>query len=328
MRPFWPLLLTLAAFAQSPGATITGAITDPDGHPISAAPIQLRQVYSGERRDAVSSKNGSYTFSGLPAGTYDLLIPEVGFTYAKLERKSIAVTGVQTLQLDLRMEWAGNLGTIGDDDSVILRSNRPPPPTGPAPRMQDGHPDLSGVWNGQNDPNPEKPSALAWAEAIVKGRAQKDNPSTLCLPGDVLFDSPNPFEVIQTAKQVLIIGEYNVGAMREIFLDGRAHPKEPNPTWMGHSIGKWEGDTLVVDTVGFNDRSWLDMDYPHTEALHVVTRYRRPDLGHLDVSISIEDPGTFTKSWKVHTVWDLTPGEEIQEFICENNKDPQHMGGK
>ena len=323
-----PLLAAVAALAQAPRGSITGVVSDPNGDKVVAAPIQLTNTGTGQRYDSVTSKEGGYSFSRLPAGSYDVGIPDIGFTYAKYERKNITVTAAQTLRLDLRIEFAGNLGTIGDDDSVILRSNRRGPPSGPAPRMPDGHPDLSGVWNGQNDANPEKPSALAWAEALAKNRQEKDNPSTLCLPGDILLDSPNPFEIVQTSKKVVIIGEYNVGALREIYLDGRAHPKELNPTWMGHSTGRWEKDVLVVDTVGFNDRSWLDV-YPHTEMLHVVTRYRRPDLGHLDVQIVIEDPGTLTKPWKVHTVWDLLPGEEIQEFICnENNTDPQHMTSK
>ena len=84
-----------------------------------------------------------------------------------------------------------------------------------------------------------------------------------------------------------------------------------------------DGDTLVVD-IGFNDRSWLGL-YPHTEKLHVVTRYKRPDLGHLDIQITVEDPDTFSKPWRLHHVWDLVPGEEIQEFVCENNTDPQHI---
>ncbi len=314
--------VVLTAVAQNRASSITGVITDPDGQKLVAAPIQLT-LTGGRRYEGVTSKDGVYRFSGLPPGTYHLVIPRVGFTYAQLERKDIMLSAGQNLRLDLRVDFAGNLGTVGDDDSVILR-NRRSPPTGPAPRMPDGRPDLSGVWNGRNDSNPETPSVLPWAEAVAAKRNEKENPSTLCLPNDVLLNSPNPFEIVQTPKKLLLIGEYNAGALREVFLDGRPHPKEINPTWMGHSIGRWEGDVLVVDTVGFNDRSWLEQ-YPHTEKMHVVTRYRRRDLGHLDVDILVEDSGTFTKPWKLHTVWDLVPGEEIQEYICENNKDPQHI---
>ena len=94
---------------------------------------------------------------------------------------------------------------------------------------------------------------------------------------------------------------------------------------MGHSVGRWEKDTLVVDTVGYNDRSWLRV-FPHTEMLHVVQRMRRPDLGHLEKEITIEDPGAFRKPWKIRDVWDLAPGEEIAEYICnENEKDVPHL---
>ena len=118
---------------------------------------------------------------------------------------------------------------------------------------------------------------------------------------------------------------------RQIFLDGRVHPQQADPTWMGHSVGKWEGDTLVVDTTGFNDKSWLlfATGLPHTEMLHMVERYRRPDLGHLLVDLRLEDPGTFTKPLERHMTWELAPGEEILEDICnENNKFPEYAGLK
>jgi hypothetical protein len=116
---------------------------------------------------------------------------------------------------------------------------------------------------------------------------------------------------------------------RQVFLDGRPHPKDPDPTWMGHSIGKWEGDTLVIDTIGYNDRGWLSNNMPHTDKLHVVERYRRPDFGHLNIDITFEDPGLLTKPWHMHVVWELTPQEENLEYICtENNKFRENVGSK
>jgi hypothetical protein len=118
---------------------------------------------------------------------------------------------------------------------------------------------------------------------------------------------------------------------RQIFMDGRGHPKDVNPTWTGHAIGRWEGDTLVVDKVGFNDKTWLDNDgHPHTEMLHIIERYRRPDKGHLEMETTVEDPGTLAKPWTQKRIADLAPGdEEVLEFICnENNRDPDHMVGK
>jgi len=106
---------------------------------------------------------------------------------------------------------------------------------------------------------------------------------------------------------------------RQIFMDGREHPKEADPKWKGHSIGKWEGDTLVVDSVGFNDKSWLTDGLPHTEQLHVIERYRRPDLAHLEIDVTMEDPGTFTKPWKLQMSFELAPGEELIEYVCAEN---------
>jgi hypothetical protein len=131
--------------------------------------------------------------------------------------------------------------------------------------------------------------------------------------------------VIQTHSVIALLWEGNVPAITQIFLDGRQHPKDPFPSWMGHSIGSWDGDTLVVDTVGFNDLSWLRLN-PHTEKLHVIQRYRRPDLGHIEKEVTIEDPGAYSKPWKMRTTWDLAPQEEIQEYVCnENEKDVSHL---
>jgi hypothetical protein len=115
---------------------------------------------------------------------------------------------------------------------------------------------------------------------------------------------------------------------RQVFLDGRAHPKDADPSWMGHSSGHWDGDTLAIDTIGFNDRSWLVL-YPHTEKLHITESYRRPDLGHLQVQITIEDPETFTRPWRIKNEWVLAPNEDVQEYVCnENNRDLAHLSAK
>jgi hypothetical protein len=141
--------------------------------------------------------------------------------------------------------------------------------------------------------------------------------------------TPYPWRVIQTADRVIIIYEGGAHVWREIFTDGRGHDDNVEQTWLGDSIGKWDGDTLVVDTVGFNDRSWLDAaGHPHTDALHVIERYRRLDLGHMEIEITIDDPKAYTKSWTVKTHPQLLHGE-LMEYICqENNKDVEHLVGK
>ena len=115
---------------------------------------------------------------------------------------------------------------------------------------------------------------------------------------------------------------------RQIFLDGRPLPKDPQPSWMGYSVGKWEGDSLIVDTVGFNDKGWLDgAGHPHSEALKVQERYRRRDFGHMDAQVTIDDPKMYTKPFTIKYILDLVPDSEIAEYVCdENEKDRAHLG--
>src|SRR2546422_4555651 len=136
--------------------------------------------------------------------------------------------------------------------------------------------------------------------------------------------------VKKTPGYMVIIAEHDLPP-RQIFLDGRSHPKNLDPTWMGHSIGHWEGDTLVVDSVGFNGRAWIDLEgHPFTEKTHITEHWRRPDLGHLEVEFTIDDPSSYVKPWTIKRISDLAPkGEEVAEYICtENNKDVPHLVGK
>jgi hypothetical protein len=141
---------------------------------------------------------------------------------------------------------------------------------------------------------------------------------------------PYPFKFVQTLSVIVMLWEYDTLGHRQIFTGRRGHPPDLNPTWLGHSIGKWEEDTLVIDSVGFNDRSWLSLvGHPHTERLHVIERVRRPDLGHLEIDITIEDPGTFSAPWHRRAGATLAPNDEIMEYLCsENNRDASHLVGK
>jgi hypothetical protein len=195
---------------------------------------------------------------------------------------------------------------------------------------------LSGVWVEIDDPYPETPEVLPWAAALIKERSennQKDAPHNHCLPGPPPAPgAASPFitKFVQTGSLLVILFEDNPG-FRQVFLDGRSHPLNWDPTWMGHSIGKWEGDVLVVDTIGFNDRSWLGGigggPVPHTEMLRMTERYRRVDFGHMDLAVTFEDPGTFVKPFHINIKLDLTPQEELMEYVCENNR-PEHLVGK
>jgi hypothetical protein len=167
---------------------------------------------------------------------------------------------------------------------------------------------------------------------IERARALgRDLPSTNCLPIGIpltyLVSEVN--KVVQTPGLTVILYEAD-GTHRQIYTDGRKPPKEPEPLWLGYSTGRWEGDTLVVDTVGFNDKSWLDaFGHPHSDALHLIERYRRRDFGHLDVEITIDDPKMYTKPFSFKVTQGLVPDSDILESFCnENEKDRPRMGLK
>ena len=116
---------------------------------------------------------------------------------------------------------------------------------------------------------------------------------------------------------------------RQIFIDGRSLPDEREPAWFGYSVGKWDGDTLVVDTVGIKENTWLDdSGHPHSDALHVIERLRRPDFGHMELQLTIDDPRAYKKPWTVHIRWELMVDTDLLDWVCENEKDTSHILGK
>jgi hypothetical protein len=185
--------------------------------------------------------------------------------------------------------------------------------------------DLSGVWFTQGKVRAnfgfEGGTLLPWGEERVKAGPQKMTLVVLCIPPGVprIWTEPYPFEIILLPGRVLIQYEYQ-HLVRQIHTDGREHPQDLIPTYMGHSIGKWEGNTLVVDTIGFNDKTWIDGSrHPHSDALHVVERIQRVSHDVLQVDITIDDPKTYVKPWTAQRIFDLKPGWEISEQICEEN---------
>lgn len=190
--------------------------------------------------------------------------------------------------------------------------------------MPDGALDLSGVWVLTGNPDlPGKPAYQPWAQKLYeeqKANNGKDDPSAVCLPNGLVRMSPLPYKIVQTPKMVVLLSEGNTHSYRRFFLDGREHPKDVNddPSWTGDSIGRWEQGALVVDTIGFNDKTWLDATgKPHSDALHVVESYRRPDLGHLEIQYTLEDPKAFTKPYTFRRTFTLAPGWELQEYVCQ-----------
>jgi hypothetical protein len=212
-------------------------------------------------------------------------------------------------------------------------------PSGPAARAADGKPDLSGLWRPQMNfitdlrkglkPGSEM-SLLPWAAKVTAERMSKDDPEANCLPAGVPRVAPYPWRIVQTPTHIFFLFEGNIHSYRQIFMNRTSHPKDLNPTWYGDSIGRWEGDTLVVDTTGFNDRFWFDFaGHPHTEQLHTIERYRRLDMGTLEDEVTVEDPGAYAKPFTLLARMPLLENQEIIEYVCnENNKDVIHILGK
>lgn len=196
---------------------------------------------------------------------------------------------------------------------------------GAAPRTPDGKVDLSGLWiiSGSTD-LPSDPEYLPAAQKLYderKASGGKGDPEKQCLPNGVVRIEPLPYKIVQTPKLVVLLSEGNTHSYRRFFLDGRPHnlDLEPN-TWNGNSIGHWEGDTLVVDTIGFNDKSWLDSTgKPHSEALHVIERYRRPELNRLEIGYTLEDPQAFSKPYVFTRIFTRVIGRDLKEYFCAMN---------
>jgi len=330
------LLVVTSAAAQSDYGTITGSVSDTSRAPVAGASIQAKNVETGTVYKASSVREGNYTISQLPPGKYELTASSFGFK--GYEHKDVVVIQPgQTQRIDIPIGDFISLDTLGEDRASFGRFffNRPKPPEGPAPRTPDGKPDFSGVWYGSvpgggADSGPE---LLPWAQTLEKERRDhnlKDNPQGRCLPFNVTSFNAFLNRVVQSRDMLVILIEYDIPGYRQIYLDGRSHPKDYDASWTGHSIGTWEGDTLVIDTVGLNDKTWLGEAIPHTDKLRVTTRLRRPDLGHIEVETTFDDPGAFKNPWKAKGMATLAPAtEEIPEFICnENNQDVEHLVGK
>jgi hypothetical protein len=203
-------------------------------------------------------------------------------------------------------------------------------PTQYVPVTPSSQGDLAGVWVVSGSTNlpddlPYRPEALKlWQER--KANLAKEDPAAYCLPNGVMRVTSLPYKIVQTPQLVVLLSEGNTHSFRRFFLDGRPHnlDLEPN-SWTGDSIGKWDGSTLVVDTIGFNDRTWLDdTGKPHSDQLHVIERYRRPDAGRLVVEYTIEDPKFLTKPYTFTRTF-VPANREIQERFCT---DQNHLAGK
>ena len=235
--------------------------------------------------------------------------------------------------------FASPAASQGGGEALKQVKGAPKGKSAPTPRTAAEKIDFSGIWSPdrtfiydinetlkKGETLPIQPCALK----LTKERMSKDDPEALCLPTGVPRQAPYPWRIVQTGTHVFFLFEGNIHSYRQIFLDGRKHPDDPDPTWYGHSSASWEGDTLLVDSVGFNDRFWFDFaGHPHTEKLHVIERYRRPDFDHLEYETIIDDPGAYTRQFTMYGKSSYQHGMELMEYICnENNKDVEHIVGK
>ena len=249
--------------------------------------------------------------------------------------------------------------------NVPRAPNGEPDLDAPAPRTRDGKPDFSGIWRAQDtlgtscngvepgdgsedcieqmllpldaiDIGRTRPGGLPyqpWAAELVRRRAAdnaKDDPHARCLPPNFprAYSLPQYWKIVQTPELIVILHEFNA-TYRQIHVDGRPLPVDPNPYWSGYSTARWDGDTLIVESNGFRDDLWLDLNgSPLTEAARVTERFRRMDYGHLEIEVTVDDPNVYTAPWSVLLRQTIVLDTELLEQIClENEKSVEHMTG-
>jgi len=250
----------------------------------------------------------------------------------------VTARGTRQVNPKVTTTYTLKIGT-GDSPNLVRSVTVTVPGTTPAaaaqaevkkdPRLPDGKPDLSGVYNFAGVRGAEPPALKPGAEKfrIIRGGPGDARGTTTlgtdCKPLGVpqSFVTPYPFQIVHTGKLLVMIFEYP-NVVRFIPTDGRAHPADPDPTWMGNSVGRWEGDTLVVDSLGFNDKTEVS-GFMHTESLHVIERYRRLENGSLQYDVTVEDPNVWVSPWVMpQRTFALRPDlETVDEFVCESNQD-------
>jgi hypothetical protein len=259
-------------------------------------------------------------------------------------RKLFVVLIVSLITLPLLAQGGGNQGSLGEVNALGQSVRRPAPPTGPTPRLPDGTVDLDGLWVGggavgdmerDGGLKPGEVPILPAAKALRDSRKEPDDPYLYCMPQGIVRAQPYPWRFVQNythkaPTHLFKLEEGNIHSYRQIFMDGRQHPTEIDPTWFGHSIGRFENkDVLVVDTIGFNDKFWFDRrGHPHTEQLHTVERFWRKDMGHMEIKVTVDDPGAYSKPFTLTFNSRLSnPGDELMEYVCQENNQYGIAGG-
>lgn len=326
------LIPTLAA-AMAPTGSMSGRVVDPDGKLVVqlASPVTLRNSATGAAVTGQLGHDGLYSVRDVPPGTYAIDLQVPARLYSRYQQTGVTIEAGKALQKDLVLPWGMNLGTVGDDplkQSADLRA-RTRNVDAPFKRLAGGRPDLSGVWINIGDAVTRPPIPLKpWAQKIADDLAKitQDNPGAYCLPQvaiPALMHYPQRF--VQGPDRIVHMIEDMDPGFRQIFMDGRKHPDpdEWNPSWYGHSVGHWEGDTLVIDTVGFNE---ITPGFGvHSEALHVVERYTRLSHGRMKAELFAEDPEAFMAPQRHSWMMGLAEGTELVEFTCAEGYESKAM---
>jgi hypothetical protein len=272
--------------------------------------------------------------SPVPVSPRDSLVVATAWVRAKLsagQRSLIQVNAHPLLEMkEIVMRIVTCLTLIAG--SALAQSAQP----FEMPRMPNGKPNLQGVWQHPYVPDmtanrPDQKGAgelpyTAWGANDFKNYdVSKFDYTGHCLPMGLMrsMNAPYPIQIMQNDAYLAFLFEQSTW-FNVVYLDGRRHPADPNPTWFGHSVGKWDGDTLVIDTVGFNDKTRLDtLGHPHSDELHMIQRFVLRDATHMDYEVTIDDQKTYTRPWRNSRVYTrMKPGEELIEYSCEeNNKD-------
>ncbi len=334
-----PLLFTIiflfgsfvshGVYSQNNTASITGNLIDPNGSVITglSTPVFMTHTETGQNFQSNVSLEGLYEISDLPAGTYDLVFPSSCCMYMSYSQESVEIPQGQIVRLDLNLGWHINLGTIGDDPGMLAEDmiNQSGDLSGPTPRMPGGKPDLSGMWYNLPDTSgfaANIPPLQPWAAEIQTqlNALEQQNAASYCLPQSAVPTTLIfPYKIIQTDNLIVQLAEFVTPAYRQFFLDGRDMPEIWNPSWYGHSIGHWEGDTLVVETSGFNE---ITPGFGvHTEALKITERYARPQNDILLLEVTAVDPEAYTEPYVTDYEAKLVEGQELLEFVCSEGNE-------
>ncbi len=319
------LILLCAMSATARAGTISGTVSGPDGAAIAHAPIRMVNSETGADIRRYSSDDGKFVVAELNAGAYTISVAMPCCSYQPFTSDIITLTNSEVVDIAIEIEPANYLIALADDPGALaaeLRQRRVLPDA-PVPETN-GKPDLSGVWLLDDDPFPADPEPLPWAAEVAATRDPDDLQQDLfarCLPGELPIPGaaiPMITKFVHSGDLLVMLFEGPPG-FRQIFLDGREHPEYPNPSWLGHSVGRWEGNTLVVETIGFDNRGQSG-DYPRSDLMRLEERYTRTEFGYMELRMTIDDPGVFKKPWVRNLHLDLVPQEELIEFVCENNK--------